>query len=349
MIAHSALPAGCAAGGGGLRISNLSLALSLRTYTLSVACGGVGAPAVSTEPAPHHLDWWVFAGRTGGELGVALTARAGAVELGAFEAASLRGHGHMPALLTPVPNLSGGSSPFLGASHELNLSAKGYLDPTQPPFSADPTGKADATAALQAAVHYARRNYLALRLPSGEYMVTDTIVAKQTERLDAIDGTNSYWQQARYVPNRWVGSNIGKKPVLVLKSGSFTNTSSPKPVVWYWMLNGKSGTDAPPYVGKSQPNANCNQIFQGIDIRIESNNGGAIGIRARGAQMMVVQDVTIFAGDGLAGLSGGSGSGGSHYGVTVVGGRYGVDYTTVQVHKHLCCELLKSSLPFILK
>ena len=46
--------------------------------------------------------------------------------------------------------------------------------------------------------------------------------------------------------------------------------------------------------------------------------------------MMVVQDVTIFAGDGLVGLSGGSGSGGSHYGVRVVGGKYGVDFTTAQ-------------------
>ena len=88
--------------------------------------------------------------------------------------------------------------------------------------------------------------------------------------------------------------------------------------------------DDAPYDGTSQPNANCNQIFQGVDIRISDGNPGAIGIRARGAQMMVVQDVTVFAGDGLVGLSGGSGSGGSHYGVSVVGGKYGVDFTTAQ-------------------
>ena len=85
--------------------------------------------------------------------------------------------------------------------------------------------------------------------------------------------------------------------------------------------------DDAPYDGTSQPNANCNQIFQGVDIRISDGNPGAIGIRARGAQMMVVQDVTVFAGDGLVGLSGGSGSGGSHYGVSVVGGKYGIDFT----------------------
>ena len=89
--------------------------------------------------------------------------------------------------------------------------------------------------------------------------------------------------------------------------------------------------DDAPYDGTPQPNANCNQIFQGVDIRISDGNPGAIGIRARGAQMLVVQDVTVFAGDGLVGLSGGSGSGGSHYGVSVVGGKYGVDFTTAQV------------------
>ena len=89
-------------------------------------------------------------------------------------------------------------------------------------------------------------------------------------------------------------------------------------------------SDDAPYDGTSQPNANCNQIFQGVDIRISDGNPGAIGIRARGAQMMVVQDVTVFAGDGLVGLSGGSGSGGSHYGVSVVGGKYGIDFTTAQ-------------------
>ena len=34
-------------------------------------------------------------------------------------------------------------------------------------------------------------------LPSGEYSVRRTLLAKQTERLDAVDGKNDYWQQAR--------------------------------------------------------------------------------------------------------------------------------------------------------
>jgi hypothetical protein len=76
--------------------------------------------------------------------------------------------------------------------------------------------------------------------------------------------------------------------VIVLTAGSFTDETKPKPVVWYWMQNSRPGADPAPYDGRSQPNANCNQIFQGIDIRIEQNNRGAMGIRARGAQMVVV-------------------------------------------------------------
>jgi hypothetical protein len=48
------------------------------------------------------------------------------------------------------------------------------------------------------------------------------------------------------------------------------------------------------------------------------------------AQGSTIQGVTVFARDGFAGIAGGSGSGGSHVAVTVVGGRYGVDYRETQ-------------------
>jgi hypothetical protein len=353
-IIHSTpLPAACnhtMSSDGSIVIANLSLTLTLKNFEVKVQCqqkhgegGSAEGGSVSTAgsgndeatpratPNAHDIDWRTFAPDSGGDLGVSVLGLEGSVTVGGFEAKSVMGHGHMPALLTPIPNLSGGRSQYLGKAHSLALSAKGFLDPTQPPFNADPTGVRDSRAGLQAAIEYSRRNYLTLWLPSGEYTVTGTLVAKQTERLDAIDGRDSYWQQARYVPNRIVGSTKGKKPVIVLKADTFTDPTKPRPVLWYWMQNSKPGSMAPPYNGQSQPNANCNQIFQGVNIRIGAGNTGAIGIRARGAQMMVVQDVAIDLGmDGLVGLSGGSGSGGSHYGVTVIGGKYGVDYTTAQ-------------------
>ena len=328
---QKALPSKCnVAPRGNIQLQNATLAMSLRTAHAAWYCGGVG---YSSAPSAHNVDWREFAPESAGSLGLQLYVMQGSASIEGISAVSTKPSDALAALLSPVPNLSGGGrgeGAVLGKSHSSRLLDLGYLDPTQPPFNADPTGHIDSTARLQAAIEYARRNYLAVWLPSGEYLVTDTIVAKQTERLDAIDGKYAYWQQARYVPTRMVGSKKGLKPVLVLAPGSFTDAMKPKPVVWIWMQNSKPGSMPAPYHTPAQPNANCNQIFEGIDIRISPGNAGAIGIRARGAQMTVVQDVTVFAGDGLVGLSGGSGSGGSHYGVRVEGGRYGVDLTTAQ-------------------
>ena len=194
--------------------------------------------------------------RSGGELGVSIRATKGEFTVRQFEAASLRGNGHLRAQLAPIPNLNGGSSPFLGTAHSPQLAALGYLDVTKPPFSADASGQRDSTVALQAAINYAKRSSLTVFLPPGEYLVSKTLVAKQTERLDAVDGANHYWQQARYVPNRIVGSTKGPKPpTIVLAPNSFTDAAKPRPVVWLWMQNNDPGPFDYPFDGMPQPNA----------------------------------------------------------------------------------------------
>ena len=206
----------------------------------------------SNTSVQHGIDWRSFAPSTGGELALSiLGAGSGRISLAGIEVTTQRRQGHLRALLAPIPNLNGGAtgSPFLGAgiagslAKALSTAALGFLDATLPPFSADPTGVTDSTVALQAAIHYSRRNYLSLFLPSGEYLVSQTLVAKQTERLDAVDGKNGYWQQARYVPNRIVGSSqattragkVHRKAVLVLAPNTFTDVAKPAPVVWMWM------------------------------------------------------------------------------------------------------------------
>ena len=56
----------------------------------------------------------------------------------------------LPAILGPNVNGIGLGSNYSAA--EQPLAAHGFLDVTKSPFSADPTGKTDATAAIQAAV-----------------------------------------------------------------------------------------------------------------------------------------------------------------------------------------------------
>lgn len=83
-------------------------------------------------------------------------------------------------------------------------------------------------------------------------------------------------------------------------------------------------------VGQEQPNVNMNQLFRGIDIEVREGNAGAIGISHRAAQGSSVQDCTLFMGSGHTGLAGAAGSGGSHAGVTVIGGRIGLDLSQAQ-------------------
>jgi hypothetical protein len=82
--------------------------------------------------------------------------------------------------------------------------------------------------------------------------------------------------------------------------------------------------------GHSQANINMNQGMNGINVDMGHGNVGGVGIRHRAAQGSSIQSVTIFARDAFAGLMGGAGSGGSHIAVTVIGGRFGVDYRGAQ-------------------
>ena len=62
----------------------------------------------------------------------------------------------------------------------------GVLDVTTPPFNADCTGNVDATLALQAAIDFAAHNYLALYLPAGKYVVTESLRMVQRPRMQSI-------------------------------------------------------------------------------------------------------------------------------------------------------------------
>lgn len=63
----------------------------------------------------------------------------------------------------PITDEIGTDSADLGDAQPL--ARDGIVDVTAPPFSADSTGVADATAALQSAVDWARANYAIVYLP----------------------------------------------------------------------------------------------------------------------------------------------------------------------------------------
>jgi hypothetical protein len=61
-----------------------------------------------------------------------------------------------------------------------------------------------------------------------------------------------------------------------------------------------------------------------LDIDLGEGNAGAVGISHQAAQSSVIEDVTVYARNGFAGLIRAPGSGGGTHGLTVLGGRYGM-------------------------
>ena len=208
-----------------------------------------------------------------------------------------------------------------------NPHAVGYLDVTAAPYNADPTGKADSTEAIQRAVDDARWQCRAVFFRAGIFLVSDTIWCRQgvlknrhKERTkDPEARSMGLGGAVRGLPCALFGSRRGaKRPMIRLAPNSpgFQDPKKAKPVVRFW--RGAVGNP-----DKEQTNASFEQMFVNIDIEIGSGNGGAIGIHHQAAQGSGVQDCTVDATHGFAGLKGGAGSGGGHANVTVIGGQYG--------------------------
>jgi len=202
-----------------------------------------------------------------------------------------------------------------------NLAELGLVDPTAAPFYADPTGKRDSTKAIQEAVNFARDHQMVCFFPSGTYMISDTISCIQ----NYYRRSNGKILSARNFPCVLMGSRDGKRPVIYLKPNStgYGNRFFPKHVIHYWTRNPKDHN-------KPAPPLAMNQMFINIDILIGENNPGAVAIRHRGAQGSGIQESVIHVGDGLTGIEGGCGSGGSYADITVIGGRIGLDLRETQ-------------------
>lgn len=234
-----------------------------------------------------------------------------------------------PTIRAPFPDLLDLTlPPELEARPTAEL---GLVDVTQPPFGADPTGHRDSTAALQAAIRLARDHQLVCFFPPGTYLVSDTLECVQQLYRRAngrVFGGNRF-------PNLLVGSRAGpQRPTIVLapRSPGFDDPAHPKIFVHFWSRGYQNPTVAdrvtdglPPEV--EQPNIGMNQMLVNLDLVIGEGNAGAIAVRHQAAEGSAIEDCTIDATHGLIGIQGGIGSGGGSAGVTVIGGRVGLDFT----------------------
>ena len=234
-----------------------------------------------------------------------------------------------PTIHEPFPDLLNLAVP--AELENQKLAALGYVDVTVGPFRADPSGQRDATKAIQAAVIFARDHQMACFFPPGTYLLTDTLSCVQQlyKRANGrVFGGNRF-------PNMLVGSRAGaQRPRLVLapRSTGFGDPAKPKIFVHFWSRGYLNPTTAdrvsdglPPEV--EQPNIGMNQMLVNLDIVIGEGNAGAVALRHQAAEGSAIEDCTIDATHGHTGIQGGIGSGGSSVGVTVVGGRVGLDFT----------------------
>ncbi len=175
------------------------------------------------------------------------------------------------------------------------------------------TGNADSTAAIRKAMDAARQRGMTIYFPGGEYSVSDTLEYAFNRRTAGQGGGDSPCQM---LGER--GAAKRAKIVLAPAAPGFGDPTAPKPVVHIW-----ARSVADPSI--PQPNISMNNVFINIDIEIGPGNPGAIGIHHDAAQGSGIEDVTVHAGDGYAGIVGLQAGGGGEHNISVIGGRIGLD------------------------
>ena len=233
------------------------------------------------------------------------------------------------AIPQPFPDLL-----VLGIPQEVAgqpLAPLGYVDVTQPPFSADASGLEDCTKALQAAIDFARDHQMACFFPPGTYRISDTLQCiEQLYRQSngRVFGGNRF-------ANLLVGSTAGgarPKILLAPRSPGFDHPDQPKIVLYFW-ARGYLNLTTSDRVGdglspeSEQPNISMNQMLLNLQVAIGEGNPGAVVVRHQAAEGSAIENCVIDATGGHTGLQGGIGSGGGSSGVTVLGGRFGLDFT----------------------
>lgn len=197
----------------------------------------------------------------------------------------------------------------------------GYIDPTGYPFYADPTGVADSTAALIAALEYGRKNYLVVRLPaSSQFLISDTIEITQGAYRRASAATVSDGIASGIV---MVGAQGGTKPKIFLANSTsgFTTSGSPKSMIHFWGIGGNTTLT-------EDEAALYNAGIENIRVNT-GTNAGAIAVEIRGAQGCFIHDCYLDATGGLACQQGLVGSGSSIVNTDYKGGSYGLRGTGV--------------------
>ncbi len=236
----------------------------------------------------------------------------------------------LPGTLSPATTLSVPQTISKLGLLSDPLVIAGYLDVTR--YGADPSGNADSTDAFQNAMNDATGNAsggggtsMVVYVPSGSYLVHDTLTGVQTYGVNNVRYGSISHYGGQLAPSL-VGSPLNP-PTIVLQDGSanFGSASSPRPIVR--LVNtpdaGGGGCGGQWQDGTS----GCwdilfNAVVRDINVKT-GNNPGAIGVQMYAAQKSYIQNVSVDATGGYAGVQGTPGTE-VWTNVTVQGGQYGL-------------------------
>ena len=143
----------------------------------------------------------------------------------------------------------------------------GVLDVTAPPYNADNTGSRDATAALQAAIDFARINRTVVFLPLGVYQVTAQLNVSMVTRANGVviegqiptlGGTAATMAISSAPPS----PQDHQRPVLFVppNTPAFRDQAHPRYVLCFYHYDRA--------LNWSMPDQNFNQVLRGVDIRV---------------------------------------------------------------------------------
>jgi len=181
---------------------------------------------------------------------------------------------------------------------QISSAEAGYVDAVID-YGADNSGNTVTTSELQNAIDGAISQNKPLFIPAGTYLIDNTLVVENdTERND----------QNVFITGS--GVDPENRTVILLKTETFPNAGSPGHVILHKGWQDEKYTDT------------FNRMLQSIDIKIQENNAGAIGLRWRGAEGVGVFDVNINVTGGLYGMDMIPGSGGSIAKMSIRGGKY---------------------------
>lgn len=231
---------------------------------------------------------------------------------------------HEPIGINQSPIIDGVKQAVPSALGNQQLAQLGLVDVTAAPFFAVGDGITDDTAALQNAVNFARDNQMVCFIPEGEYLISDTIklrhgVYLRTNKTGLLHFDN--------MPCSVVGSSTGQRPKIILKENSngFSDSQNVR-YMFEYVTYDITKTDNLVTIDKKGNGNNMlmNSVIKNIDFEIGSGNSGAVAIYMNSAEGSVLQDVSINAINGYAGVYGAGGNGGMWGNLRVEGGIIGI-------------------------